>query len=158
MACGKSPAERQSRRQKRLGLWTDPYLWAWMALTPAERLRRAWRLRSRFNNLQAIHDAKSLPSFERSGLEYLLFSGQAAILHGAATFSEDIDISIQRRFAAMPGGQVARGVVGFAQRPAITASTGSRPIRFGIFYLGSLRAKRPICHHSHRCPAEWTVE
>lgn len=33
--------------------------------------------------------------FERAGLEYLLISGQAAILYGAATFSEDIDIWIR---------------------------------------------------------------
>jgi hypothetical protein len=34
-------------------------------------------------------------SFERFGLDYLLISGQAAILYGAATFSEDIDIWIR---------------------------------------------------------------
>jgi hypothetical protein len=34
-------------------------------------------------------------SFERFGVEYLLISGQAAILHGAATFSEDVDIWIR---------------------------------------------------------------
>jgi len=34
-------------------------------------------------------------SFERVGLEYLLISGQAAILYGAATFSEDVDIWIR---------------------------------------------------------------
>jgi len=31
-------------------------------------------------------------SFERFGVEYLLISGQASVLYGAATFSEDIDI------------------------------------------------------------------
>lgn len=31
-------------------------------------------------------------SFERSGVEYLLISGQASVLYGAALFSEDIDI------------------------------------------------------------------
>ena len=30
-------------------------------------------------------------SFERFGVDYLLISGQASILYGAATFSEDID-------------------------------------------------------------------
>ena len=39
----------------------DPYQEMWRALTPAARLRRAWRLRSRVKNLQAVHDAKSLP-------------------------------------------------------------------------------------------------
>ncbi|MBI2901578.1 MAG: hypothetical protein HYY17_15450 [Planctomycetes bacterium] len=34
-------------------------------------------------------------SFERSGLEYLLISGQASILYGAATFSEDVDIWVR---------------------------------------------------------------
>ncbi len=31
-------------------------------------------------------------AFERFGVEYLLISGQASILYGAATFSEDVDI------------------------------------------------------------------
>jgi hypothetical protein len=31
-------------------------------------------------------------SFDRFGVEYLLISGQASILYGAATFSEDVDI------------------------------------------------------------------
>jgi hypothetical protein len=31
-------------------------------------------------------------SFDRFGVEYLLISGQASILYGAATFSEDIDL------------------------------------------------------------------
>ena len=39
----------------------DPYLEMWRSLTPRERLRRAWRLRRRLKNLQAVHDAKSLP-------------------------------------------------------------------------------------------------
>src|SRR5262245_16332958 len=34
-------------------------------------------------------------SFERSGLEYLLISGQASVLYGAATFSEDVDIWVR---------------------------------------------------------------
>jgi hypothetical protein len=34
-------------------------------------------------------------SFERFGLDYLLISGQASILYGAATFSEDIDIWVR---------------------------------------------------------------
>jgi hypothetical protein len=31
-------------------------------------------------------------SFDRFGVEYLLISGQASILYGAATFSEDIEL------------------------------------------------------------------
>jgi len=34
-------------------------------------------------------------SFERFGVEYLLISGQASILYGAATFSEDVDVWIR---------------------------------------------------------------
>lgn len=34
-------------------------------------------------------------SFERSNVEYLLISGQASVLYGAALFSEDIDIWIR---------------------------------------------------------------
>jgi hypothetical protein len=34
-------------------------------------------------------------SFERFGVDYLLISGQASILYGAATFSEDVDLWIQ---------------------------------------------------------------
>jgi hypothetical protein len=34
-------------------------------------------------------------SFERVGLEYLLISGQATVLYGAATFSEDVDLWIR---------------------------------------------------------------
>ncbi|HVR83456.1 MAG TPA: hypothetical protein VMU54_04040 [Planctomycetota bacterium] len=34
-------------------------------------------------------------SFERFGVEYLLISGQASVLYGAATFSEDIDLWVR---------------------------------------------------------------
>jgi hypothetical protein len=34
-------------------------------------------------------------SFERAGLDYLLISGQATVLYGAATFSEDVDLWIR---------------------------------------------------------------
>ncbi len=39
----------------------DPYRQDWMALTPAQRLRRSWRLRKRIHNLEAAHDAKTFP-------------------------------------------------------------------------------------------------
>jgi hypothetical protein len=39
----------------------DPYREMWRELSPAARLRRSWRMRSRVKNLQAVHDAKSLP-------------------------------------------------------------------------------------------------
>ena len=38
---------------------------------------------------------KLFSSFERAGLEYLLISGQATVLYGAATFSEDVDLWIR---------------------------------------------------------------
>ncbi len=38
--------------------------------------------------------ANFFQSLERHGVEYLLISGQAAVLYGAATFSEDIDLWI----------------------------------------------------------------
>jgi len=38
---------------------------------------------------------KLFSSFERAGLEYLLISGQASVLYGAAMFSEDVDIWIR---------------------------------------------------------------
>ncbi len=38
---------------------------------------------------------KLFSSFERTGLEYLLISGQATVLYGAATFSEDVDLWIR---------------------------------------------------------------
>jgi hypothetical protein len=39
----------------------DPYLEAWAALTPDERLLRSWRLRGRLADIQSIHDAKTFP-------------------------------------------------------------------------------------------------
>src|SRR5450631_2238944 len=38
--------------------------------------------------------ANFFQSLEQNGVEYLLISGQAAVLYGAATFSEDIDLWI----------------------------------------------------------------
>ncbi|HZF01130.1 MAG TPA: hypothetical protein VE344_04470 [Methylomirabilota bacterium] len=38
--------------------------------------------------------ANFFQSLDRNGVEYLLISGQATVLYGAATFSEDIDIWI----------------------------------------------------------------
>jgi hypothetical protein len=41
-------------------------------------------------------------SFERDDLEYLLISGQASVLYGAATFSEDVDIWVRPKAANLP--------------------------------------------------------
>ena len=39
--------------------------------------------------------ASFFQSLESSGVAYLLISGQATVLYGAATFSEDIDLWIE---------------------------------------------------------------
>ena len=41
----------------------DPYLQDWMALTPAVRLRRSWRMRRRLTGAARLHDAKTFPEF-----------------------------------------------------------------------------------------------
>jgi hypothetical protein len=37
---------------------------AWLRLSPAARLRRAWRLRKLIPNLRAIHDQKIFPRLD----------------------------------------------------------------------------------------------
>jgi hypothetical protein len=57
-------SEMNRRRRKTRGepfRYEDPYREAWLELTPAQRLGRAWRLRSRLKDPQAIHDAKTFP-------------------------------------------------------------------------------------------------
>src|SRR5204862_1431697 len=39
----------------------EPYVQMWRALTPDQRLRRSWRLRTRIKNLKRVHDAKTFP-------------------------------------------------------------------------------------------------
>lgn len=39
----------------------NPYLEAWLALTPAERLLRSWEMRHRLVNPRAVHDEKLFP-------------------------------------------------------------------------------------------------
>jgi hypothetical protein len=39
----------------------DPYHELWISLTPAQRLRRAWRLRLKLRDLKKSHDAKTFP-------------------------------------------------------------------------------------------------
>lgn len=56
---GMAPPKRALKRKEVPGM--DPYRDLWRSLTPAERLRRSWRMRARLPNLQAVHDAKSLP-------------------------------------------------------------------------------------------------
>jgi hypothetical protein len=38
-----------------------PYMQMWLALTPAQRLRRSWRLRRFLKDPKAVHDAKTFP-------------------------------------------------------------------------------------------------
>jgi hypothetical protein len=57
----RSPEKASGASRKRVDPSMDPYQDMWRELSPAARLRRSWRLRSRVKNLQAVHDAKSLP-------------------------------------------------------------------------------------------------
>ena len=41
--------------------YEQPYEEFWASLSPRERLRRAWRLRRRVPDLQALHDEKAFP-------------------------------------------------------------------------------------------------
>jgi hypothetical protein len=56
---------RPMARRRRKGvtpapsLFPDPYREMWASLTPAERLRRSWKLRLRLRNLKLSHDAKT---------------------------------------------------------------------------------------------------
>lgn len=59
MMNGMETAKRAMKRKVLSNM--DPYRDLWRSLTPAERLRRSWRMRARLPNLQAVHDAKSLP-------------------------------------------------------------------------------------------------
>ena len=52
----------------------DPYRAMWVALTPAQRLRRSWRLRRRLLSLEAVHDLYFGGNMEAS----FAFSGQVA--------------------------------------------------------------------------------
>jgi hypothetical protein len=69
-------------------------------------------------------------SFDRFGVEYLLISGQASILYGAATFSEDVDVWLRptpgnaRRLLRALASQRARV---YKLTPALTL----RNMRFG---------------------------
>ena len=53
--------ERSRRNRGVAPAGPDPYLAEWVSLSPAERLRRSWRLRRRIPDLAAVHDAKTFP-------------------------------------------------------------------------------------------------
>ena len=40
---------------------TDPFRSDWLLLSPGQRIVRAWRLRKQIKDLEAAHDASSLP-------------------------------------------------------------------------------------------------
>ncbi len=40
---------------------TDAFRSDWLKLTPGQRIVRAWKLRKRIKDLEAAHDAQSLP-------------------------------------------------------------------------------------------------
>jgi hypothetical protein len=52
-------------------------------------------------------------SFDRRGLDYLLISGQASVLYGAATFSDDVDVWVRPT-----GSNLHRLLVALADRDA----------------------------------------
>ncbi|MBI2931449.1 MAG: hypothetical protein HYY16_07335 [Planctomycetes bacterium] len=49
------------RRRDDLTHYEEPYRAYWRALSPRERLRRAWRLRRRIRDLQKLHDQRLFP-------------------------------------------------------------------------------------------------
>jgi hypothetical protein len=58
-------AMRPKRKRRELADFdaaTDPFRSDWLKLSPGERLVRAWKLRKRIKDLEAAHDARSLPS------------------------------------------------------------------------------------------------
>jgi hypothetical protein len=112
--------------------------------------------------------------FDRAGVEYLLISGQASVLYGAATFSEDIDLWVRptaanlRRFI---DALAARRVRVHKLTPPIesrfvNAGHGFHfvvPARGGTVYLdvmgrpprvGSFAAAR---RHARRIPTDWGI-
>jgi hypothetical protein len=58
-------ADRHPKRNRRgvadFDSATDPFRSDWLKLSPGERLVRAWKLRKRIKDLEAAHDASSLP-------------------------------------------------------------------------------------------------
>ena len=46
-----------------VGRILSPFKWdAWLRLSPRERLRKSWAMRSRLKDAQAAHDRKLLPA------------------------------------------------------------------------------------------------
>jgi hypothetical protein len=113
-------------------------------------------------------------SFERTGVDYLLISGQASVLYGAATFSEDVDIWVSpaaRNLRRLLASLAARGARIHKLTPPLTlrnAQAGhgfhfvvpgrplpvyldvlARPPRVGTFTDARTRARR--------LPTDWGV-
>ena len=56
-------AKKRARRLPQIleEMEDEPIRRDWLLLTPNQRLMRAWQMRKRLKNLQAAHDARSLP-------------------------------------------------------------------------------------------------
>ena len=52
-------ARKHSKPASPAPAFPDPYRELWVSLTPAQRLRRSWRLRLRLRALKMSHDAKT---------------------------------------------------------------------------------------------------
>ena len=62
-------------------------------------------------------------NLEREGVEYILISGQAAVLYGAATFSEDFDLWVRptsANLAALKAALVRSGARVYKLTPSLT--------------------------------------
>jgi hypothetical protein len=55
------PAKRKRREFADFDSATDPFRSDWLKLSPGQRIVRAWKLRKRIRDLEAAHDATSLP-------------------------------------------------------------------------------------------------
>ncbi len=69
-------------------------------------------------------------SFDRLGVEYLLISGQASVLYGAANFSEDVDVWVRPTAANL--GRLERALAGCRARVyTLTPPLSVRNLRRG---------------------------
>lgn len=83
---------RDVRRGRAPDSELNPYREAWLSLTPPSASAAPGACENASRTSRPSTMRKLFQSFERVGLEYLLISGQASILYGAATFSEDVDL------------------------------------------------------------------
>ncbi|MBI2920881.1 MAG: hypothetical protein HYY18_07315 [Planctomycetes bacterium] len=113
-------------------------------------------------------------NFDRSGVEYLLISGQASVLYGGATFSEDVDLWVRPTPANLTRARTAlsrAGATWYKLTPPLTPGLMKKghgfhfllPDAAGPAYLdvlgapprvGSFAASRKT---ARRMPSEWGV-